>query len=207
MCNSMKSLMKEYNTPERQGPLNIGDKLPAFCKKAVVPGENGYEVISIDQQFAAAKEKWLVLFWWPKDFTFVCPTEIIAFNAATGHFQERSCLVMGASTDTEHVHLAWLAHHPGLKALRIPLLADTSKSLATDMGILDKAEKVAYRATYIIDPAGVIRWLSIHDMQVGRNVEEVLRVLDALQTTDLTPCGWKPGEQTLTAQLTAAGVQ
>ncbi|MCL1672905.1 peroxiredoxin (alkyl hydroperoxide reductase subunit C) [Chryseobacterium oranimense] len=185
----------------QKGPLTIGEKLPDFAKKAIVTTDKGIEIIDINQQYAMEQGKWTVLFWWPKDFTFVCPTEIIEFDKSSAAFAERNAVVIGASTDSEFVHLGWRQNHPGLAKLTIPMLADTSKSLAEEMGILDNNEKVAYRATFIIDPNGKIQWVSVYPMNVGRNVNEVLRVLDALQTEELTACGWTAGEQTLTAKL------
>ncbi|SHG61080.1 peroxiredoxin [Pedobacter caeni] len=201
MCNSIKTLIKEQNNNERQGPLTIGDKLPVFCKKAVITTEDGMEIIDLEQNYASGNSKWTILFWWPKDFTFVCPTEIVDFDKNAQAFSQRNAVVIGASTDSEYVHLGWRQHEPQLAQLSIPMLADTSKSLATEMGILNPGEKVAYRATFIIDPSGIIQWVSIYPMNVGRNVAEVLRVLDALQTEELTACGWTPGEQTLTTRL------
>lgn len=185
----------------QKGILSIGDKLPDFVKKAVVTTDNGIEITDINQGHASQQGKWTVLFWWPKDFTFVCPTEIIEFDNSNAAFAERNAVVIGASTDTEFVHLGWRQNHPGLANLTIPMLADTSKSLAEEMGILDCNEKVAYRATFIIDPKGIIQWVSAYPMNVGRNVSEVIRVLDALQTEELTGCGWTPGQQTVTAKL------
>lgn len=185
----------------QKGILSIGDKLPEFYKKAVITTENGIEITDLDNRYLSEHGKWTVLFWWPKDFTFVCPTEIIEFDNSNAAFAERNAQVIGASTDTEFVHLGWRQNHPGLVSLAIPMLADTSKSLAEEMGILDASEKVAYRATFIIDPKGIIQWVSVYPMNVGRNVDEVLRVLDALQTEELTGCGWTPGQQTVTAKL------
>lgn len=139
----------------------------------------------------------MVMFWWPKDFTFVCPTEIAEFNKHYNDFQDRDADLIGASTDSEFVHLAWRNNHDDLRGLRFPMLADTSKSLAADLGILEANEKVAYRATYIVDPQGIVRWVSLYDLSVGRNVEEVLRVLDALQTDELCPCNWEKGQETI----------
>uniref|UniRef100_UPI0037444D82 peroxiredoxin n=1 Tax=Capnocytophaga cynodegmi TaxID=28189 RepID=UPI0037444D82 len=181
--------------------LSIGDKLPEFTKKAVISTKQGIEISEITNNYATEQGKWMVLFWWPKDFTFVCPTEIVEFNKNNEKFAERNALLIGASTDTEYVHLGWRQNHPQLADLSIPMLADTSKSLSEEMGILNYEEKVAYRATFIIDPQGIIQWVSVYPMNVGRNVEEVLRVLDALQTEELTACGWKAGEQTLSQQL------
>ena len=112
-------------------------------------------------------------------------------------FEDRDTLLVGASTDSEFVHLAWRKDHDDLRGLQFPMLADTSKSLAEDLGILEANEKVAYRVTYIVDPEGTIRWVSANDLNVGRNVDEVLRVLDALQTDELCPCNWKKGDPTL----------
>lgn len=202
MCNSIKKLVqKEQLQLIQKGILNIGDKLPEFVKKAVISTKKGIEISEITHNYAAEQRKWMVLFWWPKDFTFVCPTEIIEFNKNNKKFLERNAVLIGASTDTEYVHLGWRENHPQLAELSIPMLADTSKSLAEEMGILNCEEKVAYRATFIIDPQGIIQWVSVYPMNVGRNVDEVLRVLDALQTEELTACGWKAGEQTLSQQL------
>ncbi|MCY4781228.1 peroxiredoxin [Sphingobacterium sp. UT-1RO-CII-1] len=202
MCNSVKKLINDQQVQLIQkGILTIGDKLPNFTKKAVISSENGIEITDINQNYASEQGKWTVLFWWPKDFTFVCPTEIIDFNNNNTAFLERNALLIGASTDTEFVHLSWRQNHPDLSNISIPMLADTSKSLAEQMGILDADEKVAYRATFIIDPNRTIQWVSVNPMNVGRNVKEVLRVLDALQTEELTGCGWTPGQQTVTALL------
>ncbi len=190
----------------QKGPLSIGDKLPGFSKKAVVTTDSGIEITDINHHYASEQGKWTVLFWWPKDFTFVCPTEIIEFDRSNEAFAQRNAIVIGASTDSEYVHLGWRQTHSELANLSIPMLADTSKSLAEEMGILNNDEKVAYRATFLIDPNGVIQWMSVYPMNVGRNVDEVIRILDALQTEELTACGWTPGQQTLTAKLKEAHV-
>ena len=181
--------------------LSIGSSLPAFKKQAVISTEKGQEFIALTHEYASDKDQWTVLFWWPKDFTFVCPTEIAEFNKKHSEFTDRDAVLIGASTDSEFVHLAWRKDHADLRELKFPMLADTSKSLAEALGILTDDEKVAYRATFIIDPQGIIRWVSVNDLNVGRNVQEVIRVLDALQTDELCPCNWKKGEDTLTAQL------
>ncbi|MDH4282829.1 MAG: peroxiredoxin, partial [Myxococcales bacterium] len=143
--------------------------------------------------------KWRVIFFWPMDFTFVCPTEIAEFGRKQAEFAERKTQVLGASTDTHYVHLAWRNEHPDLKGLPFPMLADTKRELSTALGILHKNAGVCLRATYIVDPEGIIRFVSVNDLSVGRNVNEVLRVLDALQTGELTACGWTRGEPTLNA--------
>lgn len=181
---------------------SIGSKFPEFKKQAVVSIEKDKEFEEITNQ--VHEGKWMVMFWWPKDFTFVCPTEIAEFNNNFEEFNDRDTVLIGASTDSEFVHLAWRHDHEDLRDLKFPMLADTSKSLAEELGILEANEKIAYRATYIVDPEGIVRWVNINDLSVGRNVEEVLRVLDALQTDELCPCNWKAGEETLTQQLANA---
>src|SRR6201994_2582835 len=161
--------------------LTIGQKFPEFSKKAVVSIEKGKKFETINSYYFANEDNvWTVMFWWPKDFTFVCPTEIAEFNKSFGEFRDRDTRLIGASTDTEFVHAAWRRDHADLRDLKFPMLADTSKSLAEELGILDKEEKIAYRATFIIDPQGIVRWVSVYDLNVGRSVAEVIRVLDAL---------------------------
>ena len=180
--------------------IGLGEKLPEFEKLATVSLEQGKEFETIKHSDLINKDnQWSVLFFWPKDFTFVCPTEIAAFNANYEEFVDRDTKLIGASTDSEFVHLAWRKDHDDLRDLKFPMLADTSKSLSEALGILEANEKVAYRVTLIIDPHGVVRWVAAYDLNVGRNVEEVLRVLDALQTDELCPCNWKQGEETLVA--------
>ncbi len=175
--------------------LTIGDKLPSFNLEAAVSLEAGKEFKKIsDKDYAS---KWRVLFFWPMDFTFICPTEIAAFGKRNRDFLDRDAQILGASTDTHFVHLAWRKNNADLKDLPFPMLADTKRELSGALGILHKQDGVALRATFIIDPEGVIRWASVNDLSVGRNVEEVLRTLDALQTDELCPCNWKKGEQTL----------
>jgi peroxiredoxin (alkyl hydroperoxide reductase subunit C) len=177
--------------------LTIGDKFPAFTLTASVGREAGKEFATITND--SHPGKWRVFFFWPMDFTFVCPTEIAGFGAREKELAERDAVLIGASTDTHFVHLAWRERHPALKELTMPMLADTKRELSTTLGILDKKEGVALRATFIVDPEGVIRWVSVNDLNVGRNVDEVLRTLDALRTGELTPCNWSPGDRTLTA--------
>lgn len=177
--------------------LSVGSKFPQFSKKSVVSIEEGKEFQVITSEDHQKEGKWLVMFWYPKDFTFVCPTEIAEFNRQYEEFRDRDAELVGASTDSEFVHLAWRKHHDDLSSLKFPLLADTSKSLAEELGILEAGEKIAYRATFIVDPQGIIRFVSVNDLSVGRNVKEVLRVLDALQTDELCPCNWQRGEKTL----------
>lgn len=174
----------------------VGERFPEFSLQAVVGLEPGKEFETITDRSHAGR--WQVIFFWPMDFTFVCPTEIAEFGRRYADFAERGAQVLGVSTDTHYVHLAWRRQHPALRELPFPMLADTKRELASELGILHP-DGVALRATYIIDPEGVIRYASANDLSVGRNVDEVLRVLDALQTDQLTPCNWHPGEPTLGA--------
>jgi Peroxiredoxin len=173
----------------------IGEKFPEFSKEAVVSLEAGKEFKTLTN--VDINGKWTVFFWWPLDFTFVCPTEIVSFNQHFEEFAKRGANLVGASIDSQFVHLAWRNNHPGLKDLKFPMLADTSKSLSEELGILELSNKIAYRATFIIDPEGTIQHVSVNGLNVGRNVNEILRILDALQTGELTPCDWVPGEATL----------
>ncbi len=178
--------------------LTVGDKLPSFKLKAVPPGQpkNPSEAFTeiTDKSYPG---KWLVLFAWPMDFTFVCPTEIAAFGKLNDEFADRDTQVLGFSTDSEFVHLAWKRDNEDLRDLPFPMLADTKKELSQQLGILDKNEGVDLRATFVVDPDGIIRHVSVNDLSVGRNPQETLRILDALQTDELCPCNWKPGEEVL----------
>ena len=177
--------------------LTVGQKFPAFEKTAVVSLEKGKEFQTITNDIHTKDGKWLVIFFWPKDFTFICPTEIAEFGKHNGDFNDRDAVLIGASTDSEFVHHAWRTHHDDLRSLPFPMLADASKTLSRDLGILTEGEEVCYRATYIVDPQGIVRFVSVNDLSVGRNVNEVIRVLDALQTDELCPCNWQKGEATL----------
>lgn len=176
--------------------LTVGNKLPAFSLQATVSLEAGKEFETISHE--SHPGKWRVLFAWPMDFTFVCPTEIAAFGHKNREFADRDAQVLGMSTDTHFVHLAWRRDHADLRDLPFPMLADTKRELSQALGILH-ADGVPLRATFIVDPEGVIRWVSVNDLSVGRNVDEVLRTLDALQTDELCPCNWQKGDATLNA--------
>ncbi len=175
--------------------LGVGQKFPAFSLQATVSTDPGKAFQEITNK--TYEGKWVVYFFWPKDFTFVCPTEIAAFGKLNREFQDRDTQILGGSIDSEFVHLAWRQQHPDLKSLPFPMLADIKRELSTALGILDPKEGVAQRATFIVDPEGVIRFVSVNDLSVGRNPQEVLRVLDALQTDELCPCNWHKGEETL----------
>src|SRR6516164_8082983 len=158
--------------------LGIGEKFPEFNVPACVSLDHGKEFRNID--LGETKGRWSVFFFWPMDFTFVCPTEIAEFNKEFESFRDRDADVYGISTDSKYVHLAWRQNHPDLRSLRFPMLADNKKDLTESLGILHPQEKVPLRATYIVDPDGMIRWVSVNDLSVGRNIKEVLRTLDAL---------------------------
>ena len=175
--------------------LSVGHSFPEFQLKGVVSAKIEDAFVDVDHQTYAGK--WQVIFFWPKDFTFVCPTEIAEFGRLHGDFLERDAQLLGVSTDSEFVHLAWKQHKDELRDLPFPMLSDIKRDLSHTLGILDKNEGVAQRATYIIDPQGIIRFAMITDLNVGRNTKEVLRVLDALQTDELCPCNWQKGEKTI----------
>jgi peroxiredoxin (alkyl hydroperoxide reductase subunit C) len=175
--------------------LTIGDKFPNFNLTAAVSLEKGKEFAEINN--GTYKDKWLVVFFWPMDFTFICPTEIAEFGKRNRDFADRDAQVLGASTDSHYVHLAWRNAHPELKDLPFPMLADIKRELSSELGILHKQAGVALRATFIVDPEGTIRWVSVNDLSVGRNVDDTLRVLDALQSGELCPCNWEKGQETL----------
>jgi len=178
--------------------LTIGEKFPSFSMQATVSSEKdpkkAFRTIT-DLDYAG---KWKLYFFWPKDFTFVCPTEIAGFAKLNKEFQERDTQILGASIDSEWVHHAWRNNHADLKNLPFPMLADIKRDLSEQLGILDPKEGVAQRAAFLVDPDGVIRFVYVTDLSVGGSPEEVLRVLDALQTDELCPCNWQKGEETLT---------
>lgn len=175
--------------------ITVGNKFPDFHLKAAVSNQlqDAFQVISKETY----EGKWLVVFFWPKDFTFVCPTEIAEFGKLHQDFSDRDAQILGASIDSEFVHLAWRNQHPDLHDLPFPMLADVKRELTQALGILDEEEGVAQRATFIVDPQGITRFVMVTDLNVGRNPQEVLRVLDALQTDELCPCNWKKGEETI----------
>jgi lipoyl-dependent peroxiredoxin subunit C len=177
--------------------ITIGDRFPAFNLQAVVnaPADQAFIPVT-DRSYPG---KWLVVFFWPKDFTFVCPTEIVGFGDVAGDFADRDAQLLGASIDSEFVHLAWRQSRPDLGKSPFPWLSDIKRELSQACGVLDAKEGVALRATFIVDPDGIVRFASVNDLSVGRNVQEVLRVLDALQTDELCPCNRAVGGETLKA--------
>lgn len=168
--------------------IGLGEIFPYFEKIAVAPGavdalEKGKEFIKVG--YETYDKKWMVLFWYPRDFTFICPTELAELNHRYEEFSKREVLLLACSTDSEYAHLAWRKSHPDLQNLKFPLVADTSKMSAKSLGILTEDEdRVAQRVTIIVDPEGIVRWVCANDMNVPRNVKEILRVLDFLISND-----------------------
>jgi peroxiredoxin (alkyl hydroperoxide reductase subunit C) len=175
--------------------LGVGQKFPEYKVTATVSTDLKTAFQEISTETYAGK--WKVIFFWPKDFTFVCPTEIVAFGKLTKDFADRDTQLLGASVDSEFVHLAWRQNHPDLKELPFPMLADVKRELSSALGIIDAGAGVSQRAVYIVDPENAIRFVMVTDLSVGRNSSEVLRVLDALQTDELCPCNWNKGQETI----------
>ena len=181
--------------------LGVGEKLPEFKVVGVKPGfmrheENGESAFEAVTQ-ESFPGKWKVIFFYPKDFTFVCPTEIAEFARLAGEFEDRDAVVLGGSTDNEFVKLAWRRDHKDLNRLGHWSFADVHGSLVDQLGVRDRAEGVALRATFIVDPDNVIQHVSVNNLNVGRNPDEILRILDGLQTDELCPCNRGVGGGTL----------
>ena len=171
--------------------LTIGEQLPDFNLKGV-KDNTGINFPSYTKQ--SHKGKWSIFVFYPKDFTFICPTELTGYNDLYDQFQEQNSQVYGVSTDSEFVHRAWRNDHQEIGKLRYPLLSDIKKEFSEAIGILDVNEGVCLRATVIADPEGSIMHISVNGLNVGRNPAETLRVLQALQAGDLTGCNWQPGD-------------
>lgn len=170
--------------------LTVGDRFPEFNCKACVGNEKA-DLIEIDS--GTHEGKWKLFLFYPKDFTFVCPTELVEFGKRVGDFKDRDVVLYGASADNEFSHLAWRRSHDDLRGLTYPLLA--AQKLARDLDVLDREEHVPLRATFLVDPQGVIQWVTVNNLSVGRSVDEALRVIDAVQSDELCPCNWKQGEE------------
>ena len=180
--------------------LTVGDKFPNYELTAL--SDVAFDKLNMDNAFiniteATYKNQWKVFFFYPKDFTFVCPTEIIAFANLFDEFKQRNAQIIGCSVDSEFVHWAWRKYKTELNNLPFPLASDIKRELSNELGILDRNAGVTQRALFIIDPENIIRFSMVTDMSVGRNPEEVLRVLDALQTGELCQCGWIKGKKTI----------
>ena len=169
--------------------LILGKPAPRFNLEAYEDGEIK-KITSEDY-----KGKWLVLNFYPRDFTFVCPTELKALARYEDEFKEQNAVILAASTDSVNSHKAWIESE--LKEVKYPVLADTSHSLSKNYNVLIEEEGKALRGTFIIDPEGILQYSVVSNLDVGRSTDEILRVLQALQTKELCPVNWKPGDKTL----------
>ncbi len=169
--------------------LTVGQRFPEFKCRAC----SGLTIDDLTTiQTGDYEGRWKLFIFYPKDFTFVCPTELIEFGKAAEEFDKRNVVLIGGSTDNEFSHLAWRQNHEGLKDLPYPLIA--AQKLAADLGILDAEENVCLRASFLVDPDGIIQWVTVNNLSVGRSVSEALRVIDAVQSGELTACNWSPGQ-------------
>jgi peroxiredoxin (alkyl hydroperoxide reductase subunit C) len=171
--------------------LKIGDKAPQFEEMAYWNGD--FKKIKLSD----FNGKWVVLFFYPLDFTFICPTEIEGFAKNYKEFEKLGAVIIGASTDSQYTHKAWFETDQRLKGTPYPIIADTAHRVSRSYGVLVEELGVATRGTFIIDQKGVIRWMNISDLSVGRSVRETLRALQAFQTGELCPVEWTPGAKTL----------
>ncbi|MEI7609465.1 MAG: peroxiredoxin [Rhodospirillaceae bacterium] len=175
--------------------LTVGAKFPAFKLTAVGTSKSPSDFFEVTE--TSYPGKWKVYFFWPKDFTFICPTEIVAFSNLDGEFKDRDTVVIGGSTDSDFVHLAWRQSREDLGKITQPWISDIKRELSAALGILHEGAGVALRATFVVDPENIIRHVSVNDLSVGRNPQEIIRILDALQTDELCPCNWKPGDDVI----------
>ena len=181
--------------------MTVGEKFPEFELLALKGGnlseanaqqpDDYFETVSLDKY----PGKWKVVFFYPKDFTFVCPTEIAAFGKLDEEFQDRDTQILGGSIDNEFSHFNWRATNEELKNIPFPMFSDIKHELIRELGV-ENADGVADRATFIIDPDGIIQFVSVTPDAVGRNVDEVLRVLDALQSEEVCACNWQANDPT-----------
>ncbi len=183
--------MSQHDESQLHAPqmAQVARPAPHFTCEAVV-GEGEFKTIKLSDY----EGKWVVLFFYPLDFTFVCPTEITEFSRRDSEFEALNTKVLGGSTDSVHSHRAWLKE---LGTLNYPLFSDITRSMSRDYGVLLPDQGIALRGTFIIDPEGILRYALYHDLGVGRSVNETLRVLKALQTGELCPVGWEEGGKTL----------
>jgi len=188
--------MTQTTVAEQPAVAKIGLPAPSFNLLSTKNMETLEERVALEDY----RGKWLVFFFWPFDFTFVCPTEITAFSDHYEQFLELDCDIVGASVDSVYTHRAWTQtprEHNGIGAVKFPLVSDFFKQTARAYGVLDDESGAAHRGLFIIDPDGVLRYQVVTDMNVGRSVDETLRVLQALQAGGLCPANWKPGDKTL----------
>jgi alkyl hydroperoxide reductase subunit AhpC len=185
-----REIQKGCASMEQSRRAKIGKPAPDFSLDAVVGRE--FKKVSLSEY----RGKWVVLFFYPLDFTAVCPTEIKGFNKALDDFSQKNTVILAVSVDSKWSHKAWI-ERGDLGTLNYPLLSDLKKNTARDYGVLDEEAGVALRGLFIIDDRGILQYLSVNNLSVGRSIEETMRVLDALQTGELCPLNWKPGQKTL----------
>ncbi|MGK5081899.1 peroxiredoxin [Bdellovibrionota bacterium FG-1] len=171
--------------------LRVGTLAPEFRADAYVSGQNDATTVSLKD----FQGKWVCLFFYPRDFTFVCPTEIRSFAQHENEFKEHGCQVVSCSTDSYYTHKAWFERD--LKDVKYPILADTNHQISRDYGVLIEETGAALRGTFLIDPKGVLQWMSVNALGTGRSIEEVIRTLAAMKTGSLCPADWRPGQATL----------
>ncbi|HVK03260.1 MAG TPA: peroxiredoxin [Armatimonadaceae bacterium] len=177
----------------------VGQPAPEFTAACAFPGESGSAALK-SVSLSDYRGKWLVFFWYPMDFTFVCPTEITALSDRYAEFQDLGCEVLGASTDSVYSHRAWLRtprDQNGIEGVEYPILSDMTHKIAESYGVLIEGQGIALRGLFIIDPDGVLQYATINNLNLGRSVDETLRVLQGLQSGGLCPSDWKPGQKTL----------
>lgn len=175
----------------------VGKQAPRFTMEAVL-ADKSFGKVSLEENMN--QDKWTVLFFYPMDFTFVCPTEITAMSDRFDEFEDLDAEIIGVSTDTIHTHLAWIntaREDNGLGELKYPLAADTNHTVAREYGVLIEEEGIALRGLFIINPEGEMQYQTVFHNNIGRDVDETLRVLQALQTGGLCPANWRPGQKTL----------
>ncbi len=179
----------------------VGDKLEPFKINGVKPGFNYHKENEISAFESITEnsfpDKWKIIYFYPKDFTFVCPTEIVGFNKLVNDFLDRNAILMGGSVDNEFVKLAWRRENPDLNRLAHYQFSDITGSLIDQLGIRHRDDGVALRATFIVDPNNFIQHVSVNNLNVGRNPIEILRLLDALQTDESCPCNRSIGGKTI----------
>ena len=190
--------------------LSVGSVFPEFKKSAVVSLDKGKEFHDISSQDHKAAGKWLVMFWWPKDFTFVCPTELVDMAEKYEELKKMGVEVYSVSTDTHFTHKAWHDTSDSIKKINYPMLADPTGALSRAFGVYIEEEGLAYRGTFLVDPDGAIKLAEIHDNGIGRNADELLRKTQAAQfirnhPNEVCPAKWKPGAQTLKPGLDLVG--
>lgn len=176
----------------------VGQPAPPFTMRTTADLDKLQSSISLTDY----RGKWLIFFFYPLDFTYVCPTEITAFSDHYDEFVELGADILGVSTDSVYSHRAWIntpREHNGIAGLQYPLAADVTKRVSRDYGVLVEDEGIALRGLFIIDPDGVLQYSVINNLSIGRSVDETLRILQALQTGGLCPSDWRPGQQTLAA--------